>query len=769
MKGCSDVPDLGRAWIGKQRRLIFFALALFIPVLVLTGLSLAAIRNDRVSFEWVQVTEQRDLLEQVHSSLNDIVAEAKDKIFQRLQPTPSRLAKASTFFEELKRLEREMPIVRGFFVVDARHKMLYPQSSWPYQSNPETQKLGEIAKLARLQRIADRSRVQTAIMAVRNDRFLSNIERVFAMKTMATDEAPGSEPWAILLYAEAEGTLTLGRPKEARAQFDSVGKCKRPILLHDGRPLRVEAILRAAALHPPETGFKLVSELLCNILANQYTEIPKARFKEYLTHGKELLEEIGQALPTKYQEEAKGILAQVERFETRLTWWEALDGDLRTYLSTLSADPSPSGDWVRRITRVGDKPLLICYRACAAENSQSHVFIGFQIDLEVFAETVLQFKFQEFPIERGLAFAIQDSKGHVLVSKGKERALRNQELPLLSKRSQALPFWRITVRRNPNAIARSATQRSLLLAGLIALALVGVAFGALSTFRFVNQSLELARLKSDFMSSITHELKTPLTSIQMFAEMLSLGRIKNDEKRMEYYKYIGSESIRLRRMIDDILDFACSESGKVHYVLAEADFVAVVLDALDIFRLSAEAEGFEIAAKLPEFRELPPVNVDREAMVRVFVNLLSNAVKYSIENPDIVVTVQREGTRLLASVADKGVGIESGNLEKIFDKFFRAGDPLTREVSGTGLGLSLVHGIVTAHRGEIDVSSEKNVGSTFTVYLPIVEEYRAQWPPVEAEATQSDFVDSLSSEESANSSQVSSGDETASAVEEKGA
>ncbi|MDF1662253.1 MAG: HAMP domain-containing sensor histidine kinase, partial [Planctomycetota bacterium] len=369
-------------------------------------------------------------------------------------------------------------------------------------------------------------------------------------------------------------------------------------------------------------------------------------------------------------------------------------------------------------------------------------------------------------IEKGLAFAIQDSKGNILVSQGDDRSLRNQNLPLLSKRLEMLPFWRITVRRNPQTIASSATQRSLLLAGLIALALLGVAFGAVSTFRFVNQSLELASLKSDFLSSITHELKTPLTSIQMFSEMLSLGRIKNDEKRMEYYKHITSESIRLRGMIDDILDFARSEAGKVHYVLSEADFAELVQDALDIFYLSAEAKGFEIKSDLPDFGEFPPVDVDREAMVRVFVNLLSNAVKYSLENPEISVQVKRDGHLLLASVADKGVGIESKNLEKIFDKFFRAGDPLTREVSGTGLGLSLVHGIVRAHDGDIRVTSEKNVGSTFTVALPIVEDYRDKWPPDAEVPTQSEFT---SSEDTSHSSALMNSEEqTSSAVDEQG-
>jgi signal transduction histidine kinase len=761
------VPELGGVWLGKQRRLIFFALALFIPVLVLTGLSLAAIHNDRVSFEWTQVNEQRDLLEQVHVSLTETLVETKDRIFQRLQPSPTRLANRQDFFKDLPVIEKDEAVVRGIFCVDAKHQLVYPKITWPYQLEKPFEQVRKLNKRANLQRIADRSRIQTAIMGIRSDGFLDKQQRLYSLVTMATDEAVGSEPWAILKYAQAEDTLALGQPKQARELFDLVGQCKSSVLLHDGRPLRVESILRASALHDPEEGYERVRSLLTRMTENQYSEIPKDRFKEYLKHGKELFEELALAISKEKGKEARTFIANIDRFVTRLSWYEALEGDLRPYLSKLSADPSASGDWVRRITRIGDNPILICYRATAVENGLSHVFIGFQVDLEVFSETTLQSKFEQFPIEKGLAFAIQDSKGHILASGGDNRSLRNQALPLLSKRSESLPFWRITVRRDPGAIENSATQRSLLLAGLIALALGGVAFGALSTFRFVNQSLELARLKSDFMSNITHELKTPLTAIQMFAEMLSLGRIKSEEKQLEYYKHINSESIRLRRMIDDILDFARSESGKVHYVLAESDLTELVQDALDIFYLSAEAKGFEIKSQLPEFGQLPPVDVDREALVRVFVNLLSNAVKYSLEKPKITVTVEQQGRQLLTSIADKGVGIDSKNLERIFDKFFRAGDPLTREVSGTGLGLSLVHGIVKAHGGDIQVTSEKNIGSTFTVSLPIVEDYQEQWPPKDDAVNQSDAIDFVSSEDKMSSA-INSDQETAAAVDDKG-
>ncbi|MDF1662252.1 MAG: hypothetical protein P1V97_10790, partial [Planctomycetota bacterium] len=384
------MPELGRAWLGKQRRLIFFALALFIPVLVLTGLSLAAIRNDRASFEWVQVKEQRDLLNHVQITMDEILIETKTKIFQRLQANPERLSNRKEFFKDLAVIEREFAVVRGIVCVDVRHKQVYPQATWPYKIDrpkDETLKIGRVNKLANLRRVAARSRVQSAIMAIRNDRFIDSQERIYSLQTMATDEAPGGEPWAILNYAQAEDTLVSGKSKEAAALFDLVAQCKTPVLLHDGRPLRVEAILRAAALHPAEKGFKQVHRLLKALMNNEYSEIPKSRFNETMKHGKDLLAELAASIGPERVKEANLLLSKVQIFEQRLQWYESLEGELKPYLKSFSADPSPSGEMTRQLTRVGDDPLLICYQAFPDE--RGHLLVGFQLNLKILAETIL--------------------------------------------------------------------------------------------------------------------------------------------------------------------------------------------------------------------------------------------------------------------------------------------------------------------------------------------------------------------------------------------
>jgi signal transduction histidine kinase len=237
-------------------------------------------------------------------------------------------------------------------------------------------------------------------------------------------------------------------------------------------------------------------------------------------------------------------------------------------------------------------------------------------------------------------------------------------------------------------------------------------------------------MKQDFVSNVTHELKTPLTSIRMYAETLSLGRARNEEKRKEYLEHIIRESERLQRLIDDILDFAWIGEGKKPYVLAEGDVTEAALEAIELFRHSAKVRGFELYLDLPALGQLPPVDLDKDALVRSVLNLLSNSVKYSPDSHYVSVSVKREGDMIAVAVSDKGIGIAPEDLERIFDRFYRVGDHLTRAIPGAGLGLSLVDEIVRAHGGQIRVESEKGKGSKFTILLPIVQDYRnVPWPP----------------------------------------
>jgi signal transduction histidine kinase len=243
-----------------------------------------------------------------------------------------------------------------------------------------------------------------------------------------------------------------------------------------------------------------------------------------------------------------------------------------------------------------------------------------------------------------------------------------------------------------------------------------LAGGIFLTYRNVSKEMALARLKSDFVSNVSHELRTPLSLIRLYAETLELGRLTSPEKHQEYYCIIRKESERLTALINNILDFSRIEAGRKEYDFRETDMRELVCNTLESYRYQIEQHGFTLEEKIGD---VPPLRVDREAMARSLVNLVNNALKYSQDRKYIGVKLYRENGSVKLEVIDHGIGIPVNEQHKIFEKFYRVGDPLVHNTKGSGLGLSLVQHIAQAHGGDVGVDSAPGAGSKFTITLPL--------------------------------------------------
>jgi signal transduction histidine kinase len=254
--------------------------------------------------------------------------------------------------------------------------------------------------------------------------------------------------------------------------------------------------------------------------------------------------------------------------------------------------------------------------------------------------------------------------------------------------------------------------------------------GAYFLWQDTRRESRLAELRSQFVASVSHELKTPLTSIRMFAESLQMddeNGTGDPKERAEYLDTIVCESERLTRLLNNVLDFSRIERGQKNYHFQSEQLPGVVEAAVRTMRFPVAEQGFNLDVDVCS--DLPPLRLDRDAIEQAILNLLNNAMKYSGKNREIGLRVSRQNRSALIQVTDHGIGIPAAEQRRIFEKFYRVPSKENKAISGTGLGLALVTHIAEAHGGTVEVDSTPGEGSTFSIRLPLTDATAAVQPP----------------------------------------
>jgi signal transduction histidine kinase len=286
---------------------------------------------------------------------------------------------------------------------------------------------------------------------------------------------------------------------------------------------------------------------------------------------------------------------------------------------------------------------------------------------------------------------------------------------------QAFPLpWRLRITQPAFAEQERAARRENLIYGiLLAVIVVLILFGAALIARDISRESETTRLKSEFVHNVSHEFKTPLSMIRLYSETLEHKGDLTAEQKQEAYRIITKESERLSHMINNVLDLSRIEMGKKEFHFEKGDLPRLVSETVDSYRYHLEKKKFTVHTDIAT--DLPETHFDREAMASVVINLLSNAMKFSTENKQVTLRLFVENDRAVLQVRDKGTGILPGELDRIFERFYRAADKGASDTRGSGLGLPLVKHIVEAHGGEVRVESTPGEGSMFSVILPLAD------------------------------------------------
>jgi len=280
---------------------------------------------------------------------------------------------------------------------------------------------------------------------------------------------------------------------------------------------------------------------------------------------------------------------------------------------------------------------------------------------------------------------------------------------------------------SPTTLFKRQSDRTFWFGALVATSAIAALIGLFSAWRAFNRQQELADLKSNFVSSVSHELRAPIASVRLMAESLERGKVADAPKQNEYFRFIGEECRRLSSLIENVLDFSRIEQGRKQYEFEPTDLLALVQQTVKLMEAYGVERQVSITLKLPDHQSSIfdyQLSLDGRAIQQALINLLDNAIKHSSNGQTVTVglaILEQPNHQSLVniSVQDNGPGIPPEEHQKIFERFYRLGSELRRETQGVGIGLSIVKHIVEAHRGRVLVQSAPGQGSRFTIELPI--------------------------------------------------
>jgi signal transduction histidine kinase len=368
--------------------------------------------------------------------------------------------------------------------------------------------------------------------------------------------------------------------------------------------------------------------------------------------------------------------------------------------------PLHAGEVYAQALPAGETDQQTFYRLLPAV-AERETLVGFAVDLDWLAGQLLPQVHAELPVADSITAAL----GPVA------RAAPATDGPAATVAFKSLfPFWTLSVAPAPGALGQASARRDLVVFTGATLLVLGVlVLGVVLLLRDVWRQLALARLRADLVSSVSHELKTPLTLIRLYGETLVHGPRFTEEERQGFYEIIARESERLTHLIERVLDFSRIDRGEKEYRLALGDLASVVGRTVEPYRRYLAQQGFSVETELAE--GLPPVRLDADAVSQAVLNLLDNAAKYTGPSKLVAVRLYADPKNIVLEVEDRGLGIAPEERDKIFEQFYRGSRSTAK--GGYGLGLFLVKHIMNAHGGTIELDSEPGRGSRFRLLFPI--------------------------------------------------
>lgn len=695
----------------KSKIFLHFLFGIAIPCLWLSYFAYRGIQNDRALFEQQllqknQLIAQR-IVEKIHFRLGEIEQKTAG-IF-----VPSVISSDSLIQNKLDSFKINYPLIEDFFLFNRQSRKIdLPSSMLLFTIESRMENYGSQQDLALLPGFADGIRFE--FQTFRYDQAVTSYQSAFS-------SAKNRKLKGEILNAIARVQKKAAAFDPAIRSYQTLSRDYRGVFSFAGIPFELAARMELGFLYGVTK-----DTLLCiqryfdayNDLLNGTWALDKSRYNFWSVTLQDSLTKIFHKVSSpiylSYFHQFQAIQANEawqQKNTDRLLKFQQEAGN--ALLRKLTSRPAAAS--FRIILLLDDQKYFISLPGQVQDDGRE--FLGIIWNEVEVRDSLLDFLEQQDLYKNKIIWKITDEENQVILH-SEHHATENTRLLVTQSFIENFPDWTLALyHQNPNSIeALLASRRSIYFYIFILIAGI-LAFGLYLSIRSVSHELEFVKMKSDFVSGISHELKSPLTSIRQLAEMLQRGRVPSEERRQKYYDVIVEQSERLSLLINNVLDFAKMEAGKRQFKFELTDMSHFLTEIIAVMQQQVSHD--EIEVKLELAGPLPEILIDRSAISQAVNNLLENAIKYSDRVKKVIIQSYLADKFLLISVTDFGIGIKREDMEKIFERFCRGDDVFVRSKRGSGLGLTLVKQIVRAHRGAVEVQSEYGKGSTFTMKLPI--------------------------------------------------
>jgi len=510
---------------------------------------------------------------------------------------------------------------------------------------------------------------------------------------------------------------------EAVRIYDRITQNYSEITNQDGHPFGIIARFQAGKILYELGNFEKSSNQLFSLLDDLFKprwSVTKTQFYLYLNKTKELIQAMREKTSENIDKEAleknwaEFLLIEKDKTQQMNRIERMVKNPISKIQNILSDQQTISNDFQRLTEILENTPYLFAFK----EINSSSVY-AFLYDTDYLISRVFPNILESIPAFDNGTAALFDHLDQPITDSDIQGLSEIQPLVSIpvSTNQDFLP-WTISIYEKIPGFAERQYKRKRNLYLFAAAAVISILFfGGFLSIRSTAKELKLARMQSEFVSTVSHEFRTPIMSIRYLGELLQRGRVRDEEKRQEYYETITEESKRLGRLIENTLDFSKIEAGMKKYSFKQTDVGEILAEAKTYFQKQFLDNKFVLENDIQD--SLPPIQADKEALNRALLNLLDNAAKYSGDSRKIILSASSKEDSIFLDVEDFGKGIPDHEQKKVFEKFYRSESLQDSPIKGSGIGLTLVAHTARAHGGEVLLESKEGKGTKVTIKLPI--------------------------------------------------